>query len=87
MMWATLQRLWWVIPAALLAFAWPDMREWSIWTWVGFGVAGVVVIVVYSALYVSGTISQAEERREREREIARAHVAMGREAEEGEEAA
>jgi putative heme iron utilization protein len=78
---ATLRRMWWVIPAALLALAWPEMREWGVVTWVVFSVAVVLVVVVYAALFVSGTISQAEDRRKWEREQARARVAMGREEE------
>jgi uncharacterized membrane protein len=85
-LWATL-RDWWgvLVVGALAVLAWPDMRQWGIWTWIGFALAVVFTLVVFAAFFHSGTISQAEDRRkwereqalERARECARRMVEMG----------
>ena len=81
-LWARLRDWWWLaIVVGLVVLAWPDMRGWGIWTWIGFVLAVAFALLVYSTLFVSGTISQAEDRRKWEREQARACVAMGREEE------
>jgi hypothetical protein len=71
-MWAKARDWWWLLGIVVaLWFAWPEMRGWGIWTWIGFVLVVAFTLVVYSALFVSGTISQLEDAREWEREQAR----------------
>lgn len=81
-LWATLERWWWLaVPAAGVVLAWPEMRGWGIWTWIGCVLAVALVLVVYAALVVGAWAEEAAEdgwealRREQER--AREHVAAG----------
>lgn len=81
-MWAKVRDWWWLLGIVVaLWFAWPEMRGWGIWTWIGFALAVAFALVVFAAFFHSGTISQAEDARkwecEQAREWARRMVELG----------